>query len=108
MDLPLSTRTGVSPTHTQPQGRQITARIVSFSVPASEATSRTACRCPQLRFALGRLNRSNAAIRMAAQADNFHPVPDALAVVAAIFLSLGSKTGTGRIRAFLGIRHIPP
>ena len=49
-----------------------------------------------------------ATISVAAQAGDLYPVPDALTVVAAIFLVFGGRAGAGRIRAFLGLIHNPP
>ena len=57
---------------------------------------------------LGRLNRGDAAIGMAAEANDLHSVADALAVVATKLLLFRGEAGTGQIRALFGIRHNPP
>jgi hypothetical protein len=51
------------------------------------------------------MSSRDAAIRVAAQAHDFHLFSDALAVVATEFLSLGGKAGTGCIGAFPEISH---
>jgi hypothetical protein len=64
---------------------------------------------PPIEFGHGAgLKIRDAAIGVAAQADNLHFVPDALTVVAAIFLFFGGKAGAGCIRAFPRISHSPP
>jgi hypothetical protein len=45
---------------------------------------------------------------VAAQAEDLHFVPDALAMVATVLLLFLGKASTGRIRAFLWIRHNSP
>ena len=57
---------------------------------------------------LGRLNRGDATIGMAAEANDLYSVADTLAVVATVLLLFGGKAGAGQIRAFPGIRHNPP
>ena len=54
------------------------------------------------------MNHRGAAISMAAEAHDLHFASHALAVVAAVFLLIGGKAGTGHIRAFLWAKHSPP